>query len=107
MIMYLGNPEEYTEDKIKKRIRKEPKCIENYIILSEYYQKNGKGIEEAFKPIKFLETNITNGKFNEEIWARKIDIYCNYGDVSFYKGDYKQALYCMVTCKRIHRRRKN
>lgn len=92
MIMYMGKPEDYTEEKIKERIKKEPNYIENYIILSECYQKNGKGIKDVFEPIEYVETNFTNGKYQEEIWTRKIDIYCGYGDINFNKGQYEQAL---------------
>lgn len=91
MIMYLGNSKDYTKEKIKKMIRENPDNIENYIILSECYQRKHKGLQKVLKPIQYVEENITKKQYEESIYARKVDIYAYYADIDMKYKKYENA----------------
>lgn len=91
MIMYLGNSKDYTEEKIKSRIRQNPDNIENYIILSECYQGKHNSLQKVLKPIQYVEENITKNKYEESIYARKVDIYAYYADIDVKYKKYEDA----------------
>lgn len=105
MIMYLGNSKDYTKGKIKKRIRENPNNIENYIILSECYQRKHKNLRKVLKPIQYVEDNITKSKYEESIYARKVDIYAYYADIDVkrkkYETAWKKYYIAWKTAKRI------
>ena len=96
----MKSTEDMTEKKIKKTIQKEPKNIENYIILSEHYQKQNQNIEKVLEPIKYVEKEILKTQYDEDICIRKVDIYSNFGDIALEKEEDKKALkYYLIAWK--------
>lgn len=88
------------EKRLKKLIQKEPKKIENYILLSELYQKQNQKIEKVLEPIQYIEKEILKTQYDEDICIKKVDIYGSFGDIALEKEEDPKALkYYLVAWK--------
>ncbi|MCI8444428.1 MAG: hypothetical protein HFJ37_04635 [Clostridia bacterium] len=89
-----------TEKNLKELIQKEPKKIENYITLSELYQKEKQDIKKVLEPIEYVEKQILKTQYDEDICIRKIDIYSSFGDIALEQEEDKKALkYYLIAWK--------